>query len=310
MTLVDGGDAYSSFALPVPIPYPPNTNLSSYQGYTNGLAFGAATNVQLQSIGGLREANVQSGDIPLPRLDGAAPGFNPFVERTLTLTFQAFNPTVPFETVLEAITAAFQPVADPAGLQLLKFLLPGWPSARQVMGRTTKGAIPIDTNYQYNVATVAVEFTCPDPLIYNSLPMVASSKLPSPTAGLTFPATPNFVFGASTGGSFQLTNNGNYPAPMVFTIYGPVTNPVLSLGSLSLGFALALGASDVLVIDTHPQVRSATLNGAASRAGLIITGSTWLQLPIGTSSIGVASSDSAPVAAVFQGSVADAWGFM
>lgn len=284
--------------------------LANFQGLSNGLTFGPGTNVQLQSIEGLRQADVQSGDVPLPRLDGAAAGFNTLAERILVLTFQAFNPNVDFETVLAMITAAFQPVANPNALQLLQFQLPGWASPRQVSGRTTKGAIPIDDDYQRFVSTIALEFTCPDPLIYDSVLQTASAGLPSPTAGLTFNATPNFVFGASTGGSFQLTNSGNYAAPLVLTVTGPVTNPKFQLGSLFLGFNLTLGPTDVLVIDTHPQVRTAILNGSASRAGTILTGSSWLQLPVGTSSIGVSSSDSSPVAALFSGAVRNAWGFM
>lgn len=280
-----------------------------YQGLINGLSFGNQTQVQLIQIDGLRDATaIQTGDQFLPRLDGAAPGMNTLGERVLELQFQAFNPTVPLETVLAQLTAAFQPTGAPSALQLLQFYLPGWATARQVSGRTTKGAIPIDHDYQYNTPSVQIEFTCPDPLIYDTLLQSASTGLPSPTAGLTFPVTFPATFGASAGGSFQLTNTGNYVAPLVFTVTGPCTNPIVTLGSQMLGFTVTLAATDTLVIDTG--ARTAILDGSASRTNTIMQGSSWLGLPVGTSSFGFQSADSAAVAATCTGQVRSTWGFM
>jgi hypothetical protein len=286
--------------------------VANYQGSYNGLNFGPGTNVQLVKIEGLRDTTSQaSGDTPLPRLDGVAPGINTLGERVLVLTFAVFAPSVPFETVIASIATAFQPISNPSAQLVLQFQLPGWASPRQVTGRPGHGGIPIDLDFQYNVAqSFAIELVCSDPLIYDSTLQTNSAGLPSPTAGLTFPATPNFVFGASTGGSFQVTNLGNYPAPFQITITGPCTNPLITLGSQFLGFTVTLGASDSLVIDTHSFAHSAVLNGTASRAGTILTGSSWLTLPPGVSTIGVASSDSSPVTALFTGAWRSSWGFM
>ncbi len=286
--------------------------MANYQGSYNGLNFGVGSDVQLVKIDGLRDTTAQAtGDTPLPRLDGVAPGINTLGERVLVLTFAVFAPVAAFESVISSIATAFQPISNPSAQQVLQFQLPGWASARQVTGRPGHGGIPINADFQYNVAQdIAIELVCSDPLIYDSVLQTNSAGLPSPTAGLTFPATPNFVFGASTGGSFQVTNLGNYNAPFQITITGPVTNPFITLGSQFLGFTVTLGASDSLVIDTHPTQHSAVLNGTASRAGTILTGSSWLTLPPGVSTIGVASSDSSPVAALFTGAWRNAWGFM
>lgn len=284
--------------------------LNPYQGNSNGLTFGPGTDVQLVSIEGLRDTtSINQGDVALPRLNGAAPGTNTLGERVLVLTFSVFAPLTPFETVLSNIANAFQPTSSPSDLQLLQFALPGWPSARQVNGRTTKGAIPIDTDFQFNVSrAIAVEFTCPDPLIYDTIVQKQTTGLPSPTAGLTFPASAPFVFGASTGGSMQVTNIGNQPGPLLMTITGPVTNPIIRIGNLYLGFTISLGPADVLVIDTA--AHTATLNGTASRANLIMAGSSWLQVPPGSVTVQVASADSAAVAATFTGTFSSTWGFM
>lgn len=301
-----GGGVYGVSGLATPASGPITTG---YQGLINGLTFGNQSYIQLIQIDGLRDAtSIQTGDQFLPRLDGAAPGVNTLGERVLVLQFQTFNPTVGLETILAGLTMAFQPTDSPAALQTLQFFLPGWASARQVTGRTTKGAIPVDHQYQYGVPTVSIEFTCPDPLIYDTTLQSASTGLPSPTAGLTFPVTFPVTFGASTGGSFQLSNQGNYPAPIVATINGPCTNPLITLGSLTLGFTISLAATDSLVIDTGG--RTAILNGTASRTNTIMSGSTWFTLPVGTSSLGFQSSDSAAVAATCTGQVRSTWGFM
>lgn len=284
--------------------------LNPYQGNSNGLTFGPGTDVQLVSIEGLRDTTtVNQGDVALPRLNGAAPGVNTLGERVLVLTFAVFAPVAPFETVLSNIATAFQPTSSPLALQTLQFALPGWASPRQVKGRTTKGGIPIDTDFQFNVErAIALEFTCSDPLIYDTLVQSQTTGLPSPTAGLTFPASAPFVFGASTGGSLQLTSIGNQPGPMLMTITGPVTNPIIRIGNLYLGFTISLGPTDVLVIDTA--AHTATLNGTAARANLIMSGSSWLQVPPGSVTVQVASADSAAVAAAFTGTFSSTWGFM
>ena len=293
--------------------YPGYTSLTAaYQGYYNGLQFGPGYDVQLVKIDGLRDTTSQAtGNVHLPRLDGDAPGVNTLGERVLVLTFAVFTPVAAFESVLASITQAFQPISNPAVQPAFQFVLPGWGSPRQVLGRPGHGSISIDTDFQRNLArSIVVELVCSDPLIYDVVVQTNSAGLPSPTAGLTFPAAPNFVFGASTGGSFQVTNLGNYTAPFQMTITGPVTNPLITLGSKFLGFKLVLSSSDTLVIDTHPLTHSAILNGTASRAGTILTGSSWLALPPVVSTLGVASSDSAPVAANFAASWQNVWGFM
>jgi Phage tail protein len=286
--------------------------LSNYQASYNGLTWGPGTDIQLAGIEGLTALpEIRGGDVVKPRRDGVDPGLNFLGQRVVILDLEVFAPKVlPFATVLAQIATAFQSVNDPNDQQPMEFLLPGWSESRRITGRPTKAGYPIDVNYQFNKVPVAVEFTCADPLIYGSTLKSASAGLPSPTAGLTFPVTFNVTFGASTGGSFTVTNNGTYLSPPVFTITGPVTNPRLTFTSTGAFFALniALGASDVLVIDMGK--RSVTLNGTASRLNTIVSGSSWFGFPTGTWSIGVSSSDASPVAALFTANWRDAWGFM
>jgi hypothetical protein len=173
--------------------------------------------------------------------------------------------------------------------------------------RPTKGGYPIDVGFQARKVIVPVELTANDPLIYDTNSQQASTGLPSPTAGLSFPAAAPFTFGASSGGSLQVVNAGNEATPPVFTIAGPVTWPQLTLGSLFLGFQVTLAAGDTLVIDCS--AATATLNGTASRGNTIVTGSTYFFLPPGTSTVGFSSVDATQVTGTCTCSAASAWGW-
>lgn len=282
-----------------------------YGGSFNGLTFGG-TGAQIQVIGydnGLRAIpNLRTGDVPNGRRDGATAGLDLLGERIFTVTLQPFiQSTTPFESLLSQISTAFQSISSASGQLPYELFLPGWTNSRIIYCRPTAGGEPIDLAYQANVSEVPIQLTANDPLIYSSVLKTASSGLPSPTAGATFPITFPLSFGASTGGSFSVTNSGAYITPPVFTITGPVTNPSLTFTATGQFFALTitLGSTDVLVIDMN--ARTVLLNGSAYRFNDIKTGSTWFGFPPGTSSIAVASSDATAVAAVFTAAYRDAW---
>ena len=284
----------------------------------NSLTFGG-TGSQIQLLGydnGLRSIpNLRTGDVPNARRDGASAGLDLLGERIFTVTLQPFiQSTTPFETLLEQISTAFQSISSPTGQLPYEFFLPGWANSRFITCRPTNGGVPIDLTYQAFASEVPIQMTANDPLIYSTVLKTASAGLPSPTAGLTFNATPNFVFGASTGGSFSTTNNGNYITPIVFTITGPVTNPAVTFTATGqfLKFNITLGSTDTLVVDTG--ARTVQLDGSSYRFNTVATGSTWFGIPPSTVanptwSIGVSSSDSSAVAAVFSAAWHDAWGW-
>jgi hypothetical protein len=280
----------------------------------NGLLIGAGADVQLLELSGLRELPpTRSGDVAKPRQHGAFGGRTLFDERIVTAKLGVSAPTNDFETVLAAVSSAFPNITDPANLLPLQFQVPGWSTPRQVWCRPTQGGYPIDLGYQFRKVTIPVQLTAPDPLIYDTAVQTASTGLPSPTAGLGFPASAPFTFGASSGGSVQLVNAGNEAAPIVFTINGPVTWPQLTLGSLFLGFQVSLGAGDKLVVDTG--AGTAVLKGTASRAGTIVTGSTYFYLPPATaagpttSTIGFSSVDATQVTGTLTATASSAWGW-
>lgn len=274
----------------------------------NGLLIGDQSDVMLSGITGLREQPpVRSGNQPKPRAHGAFGGRNYYAERLVQAKLLVQAPQNDFETVLRALGTAFANITDPAGALPLQFQLGTWDNPRQLWCRPTKGGLPVDLDYQYRKATVPVEFTADDPLIYDTVQQSATAALPSPTAGLTFPAAAPFTFGASSGGSMQITLAGNEATPPTFTITGPVTWPQLTLGSQFLAFQVTLAAGDTLVVDCS--AAAATLNGSVSRGNTIVAGSSYFWLPPGTSTIGFSSVDATQVTGTCQCTASSAWGW-
>lgn len=285
--------------------------VTPYQATFNGLTLGVGGDASFLDLEGLRGLPaIRSGDIAKSRQDGDFAGLNFLDERIFTIDLLAFNPAVGFETVLAEVAAAFQNISDPAQQLPFEFLMPGWANSRFVTCRPTKGGVPIDLNYQYFDSTIPIELTAADPLVYSTVLKTSSGGLPSPTAGLTFNATPNFVFGASTGGSLSVTNSGNYITAPIITIAGPVTNPTVTFTATGafIKLNITLGPTDVIVIDMG--ARTVVLNGTAFRLNTIVTGSSWWGIPSGTWSIGLSSSDATAVTALFTVTWRDTWGWV
>lgn len=292
--------------------FPGETSLTAaFQGYFNGLQFGPGSDVQLVGIQGLRGMPaLRSGDIPIPLRDGSYPGVDLLDERIFTLDLLVTVTADPFENVLQNVGTAFQTIMDPRKQLPFQFLLPGWTSPKQIICRPTKGGLPIDGDFVFHKVPVAVEMTASDPLVYDTVLQAASTGLPSPAGGLTFPAVFPAVFGTSSGGSMQLVNSGNYATEPVFTIQGPALNPYMMLLETGqfMRLNMSLTASDSLVVDMH--ARTVMLNGTAARFNAVATGSSWFGLPPGTSTIQVGSADGAQVTASFSVAFRSAWGWI
>lgn len=84
-----------------------------------------------------------------------------------------------------------------------------------------------------------------------------------------------------SSGQFTLTNPGTAPADIVFTVTGPVTNPVIT--NLTTGQRIAYGGSllagETLVIDTG--ARSVLFQGV--NRGPLLTQADWFGVPAGRS---------------------------
>lgn len=100
-----------------------------------------------------------------------------------------------------------------------------------------------------------------------------------------------FDYGYGAGqitGQLMIANNGNAMSWPVITIYGPGINPSVTNATTgeTLTFTYNLGASEFLVIDTNPLIRSVLLNNQASRYSAVdFLNSEWWGLQPGLNDV-------------------------
>lgn len=118
----------------------------------------------------------------------------------------------------------------------------------------------------------AVALEAPDPRIYTDTESTGSyDPTDAGTGGLTFPLTFPLEFDASAGaGTLQVQNEGTIGAPVVLTVTGPVTNPILDNETAGLSIytrELELAAGETVELDTR--TRTLLLNGTTARPDLV-----------------------------------------
>lgn len=310
--------------------YAPVT-LNNYQIYLTitGIVLGAGTDVNIEQggISGLRElVGVRMGDQPKAQQDGMYPGYNLLGSRAVQVNWQIIRPSGTIEAAIAKLTGAWQNIADPSTVILragdflkqyalgtntpvssMQVQLPNRAYPLLVFGRPTKLGTKVDAQFQWGNVVIPSEFTCSDSLVYDSNIVYATCGLPNPTSGLTFNATPPFVFGASSGGSFTLNNTGLYNTPPLFVVKGPCTNPVIINQTTSAQIKLntTLGASDTLTVDC--QNGAVTLNGTANRNNIVDPTSSLFTLAPGNTTIQFGSTDGTAVTGTLSGYILPAY---
>jgi hypothetical protein len=286
-----------------------------------GTVVGAGTNVNIVSITGLRDlGGLRTSDQPRAQSDGTYPGLNQLGERAVQIVWDVTLATGGVESALQTLAAAYQNIADPGSVcmtagdylrqqasvgtnkpvSMLQIQLPNRTYPFYLFGRPTKYNPPIDLNYQYGKIQIATEWSSADGVIYDGHVVSASAGLPSPTSGMSWPASFPWTFGSSSGGSFSLNNTGAYPAKPFFVINGPISYPVLTNTNTGAFMALdiPLASGDVLTVDHQAGV--VTYNGA-NRNNVVRVGSSFFTCAPGNSTIQITSGDSVTVTGTATG---------
>ena len=276
-------------AFPSPTLTPPT--LSNWQFSYQGLTFGSGQAIKVAKVEGLGDlAEIRDGDEARPRDHGQIIGLDLFGGRDVTFDLEAESSSGTVETTLLTLAQVTTP-----GLTTerpLWFQLPGLPLLA-VMARPRKRTTPWDVGYQIgNVASVSVQFHCTDPRIYTAGASVTVG-LPSPTAGMTFPAAFPLTFGATAASGVTVTNSGNVESRPVLVISGPVTNPSIQNASIpgsptitlsnpnQTGYTVLAGDQLTVDLDTHAilyYTGGVTAGSPASRGSWLVAGSTWWDL--------------------------------
>jgi hypothetical protein len=137
------------------------------------------------------------------------------------------------------------------------------------MARVTGLHIPQEQHYRHAPLECSVQFTCADPRRYSLTEKSATVTLPAASGGLDYPldyaggGSGGLEYGVSASGSVTVSNDGSTETPLLGTLVGPLTNPVLSTPDWSLLFDITLAAGETLELDAA--AGTALLNGTADR---------------------------------------------
>lgn len=229
----------------------------------------------------LGSPEIRTADRSLVGRNGMVAGSDRYSGRSVTMSVNitAHDITV-FSTAVSAFAAAF---AAPQDADIpLTFTIPGVASglAARLNVRPRKLALPIQTAYHQGVGSAAVELFAADPLIYSDTTGTISLLSDWDLGGLAFDLTFDAVFGG--GGSFGVataTNLGSALAPVVVTINGPVTNPVVRnvTTGQSLGLTVTLAAGELIELDSA--ARTVMLGGTADRYSFLTLPQWWGLVP-------------------------------
>lgn len=147
--------------------------------------------------------------------------------------------------------------------------------------------VPITAGMVQPYLAWGVSLLAPDPRFYG--PQSSGSYDPTTTGdgGLVFSLDFPLVFEGDGSATLTVTNEGNIETPPVFTITGPVVNPIIdndSTGESIYTTGLDLDTGDTVVIDVA--ARQVLLGGTTNRPDLIDSSTTtWFDLQPGSNQL-------------------------
>lgn len=192
----------------------------------------------------------------------------------------------PASATWQALSQAL--VAGQAAETALTATIPGvaYGNPIQVMARVRRLALPIDLDYGIGVGRAQVEWHCTDPRIYSATATTLTTSQAVSSGGLLAPIEAPLEFGGSaSGGQVVATNDGEFGAPWTAVLSGPVTNPRIEniTTGQTIRFTGTLATGETLTVSSLD--RTVLLNGTASRYSWLTAGSSWFDLPAGSSTI-------------------------
>lgn len=261
----------------------------TFGGLTIG---GDGSPYQLSELVGFHEApEVRTSDQMRSRAHGLFAGTDYLGGRSIVAEVEVVAPH-PSETVWQAFSSAL--VVGAESETALGVQMPGlaYGTAVQVGARVRKLSLPIERAYFNGHGRAVVEWYATDPRVYSqTLTTQTASQATVAGTGVTFPVTFPLSFGgAVSGGQLTATNAGEFGAPWVATISGPIVNPTLEniTTGETLAFVGSLATGETLVVDSL--ARSVLLNGTASRYSWLVVGSQWFTVEPGDNAIRLAGT--------------------
>ncbi len=256
------------------------------------ITLGATSNYRLEEVTGFDSPNVRQNLEDLPEQDGAAAGDFFFGSRPITLRGKIVAATaaerntnvVNLQRALRGLRGNITLKSTPSGLPAMQAY------ARLENVRVTGGYIK-----EFMIGLV-----CADPLMYSQTLNTATNSTSPASPGATFPWAFPVLFGGGTGSSSSatVTNAGNFDAPAVIRVTGPVTNPQVSNSTLNQWIyldGLTLVSGEWVEIDTGARTVKKS-DGSSHYDKVRFPQSVWWRLAPGGNTVALwASTSSAGV---------------
>lgn len=259
--------------------------MADWQLTFNGLTLGGAP-YGVSELTGFHDApDVRADDQMRSRAHGQWANVDYLGGRTIQASIIVTSPH-PSGSTWQALSQAL--VAGQAAESTLTATLPGvaMGATVQVGARVRRLSLPIDLDYTVGVGRAEVEWHCTDPRIYSSTLTTLSTSQAVSSGGLVFPAVAPLAFaGSASGGQITATNAGEFAAPWVATISGPVTDPRLEniTTGQTVAFTGTVDSGQTLVVSSLD--RTVLLNGTASRYSWLVGTSQWFDLAAGDNTV-------------------------
>ncbi|MEK6252801.1 MAG: hypothetical protein AABM43_12905 [Actinomycetota bacterium] len=238
----------------------------------------------LEEVTGFDSPNIRMNIEELPETDGAIAGDAWMGQRPVTLKgkIAGLSPTdrnavlVSLQRALRALRSDLTLMSQPSGLP-----------AMQVTARLD--------NFRYSglfAKDFLISVVCPDPGIYSqTVNTAAATQAGTPaTPGAEFPLAFPINFGGG-GGAYavlvSVTNGGNFTAPAVFRVFGPIKNPQLTnadTGESLYVDSIELASGEWLDIDMGART-AVKSDGTSWYANVRFPASTWWLLPPGSTTV-------------------------
>lgn len=238
----------------------------------------------LSSIGGLGSPSPRRDTISRPRAHGDIDFTRYYEGRVISLSGYTFGPTMEeANTKFDLLKAELLLGTD----HLFRFRRIGMAEDEQLVVRAAS-AIDTELSGASMLIRWGVDLLAPDPRIYSASeksgdydPVAAGSG-----TGVVFPLVFPLVFAGVATTHLTVENSGNFSTPPIFTVSGPVTNPIIdndTTGESIQTSGLTLAAGETIVIDVGRRVLEVA---GVARMDYLDAGNTeWFELSPGSNDL-------------------------
>lgn len=240
-----------------------------------------ASGLYLEEISGFDSPSIRTNVEDLPESDGAVAGDFFFGQRPVTLRGRIHGTTASARNAaMVNLQRALRGLRDDVTVKSQSSGLP----AMQVSARIVD--LKFGGGY---VKTFQVSMICADPLIYSQTENAETATGAATVPGAAFPWAFPVDFGGGIGATLivSATNAGNFDAPCVIRVWGPITDPQVTNDSVDESIYvdnLVLVAGEYIDIDTGARtvVKS---DGVSYYDRVRFPGSDWFRLQPGANTI-------------------------